>query len=292
VATQHQPSARASQPHIQNPLQNLSNTTAVARKKSAPSQTTSGGGAAQKTAPKRAPNAAVVPLPAQEEQPPFRNTRARSRSLEPIMAPKAKDKGKGKGRKTPILQPVFEDRAAKVEVDIPVLSLTETGSAGETYEEEVAVDQLLSEGFRESLDDAQVRMALENPAQVDGVTRDTEDEDESEEEDELEKLLKARDAKTKATPSSKPSASGASRLQTNMSSQSAYNPLSNISTPVPKRRTRSTRAAAVSALEPTFPTPGSRARAIREQEQEELKRAPYEPPVGTRASVHKAKLLS
>jgi len=288
VATQHQPSARAAQPHV-NPLQNLSNTTAVAKRKSAPSQTTGGGGAARRTVPKRAPNAAVAPLPAQEEQPPFRNTRARSRSLEPIIVAKEKNKGKGKGKKKPILQPVFEDQAAKVEVDIPALSPTHTGPTKETYEEEEAVDQLLSEGFMESHDDAQVRMALENPGQFGGAAGDTEDEDESEKEDDLEKLLKARDAKTKATIRSKPLASGASRPQINMSpvaGQSAHNLLS---TPVPNRRTRLTRAADVEALETTFPTPGSRARVVREQAEEELKRAPYEPPAGTRARVHKAK---
>jgi hypothetical protein len=207
------------------------------------------------------------------------------------MVAKAKDKSRGKGKKTPILQSVFEDQAARAEVDIPALSLTQTGPTRETYEEEEAVHQLLSEGLMESHDDAQVRMALENPGQVGGAARDTEDEDESEEEDELEKLLKARDAKAKATARSKPLAS---RPQTNMSpmaNQSAYN-LNNVSTPVPNRRTRSTRAAAVSALGPTFPSPGSRARVVREQQEEELKRAPYEPPVGTRASVLKAKLLS
>lgn len=297
VASQHQPRTRAVQPHA-NPLQNPSNTAAVAKKQSAPSQTAGGSGAARKTAPKRAPNPALasasVPAPAQEEQPPpFRITRARSRSLEPIAMVKEKDKGKGKGKgkekkRTPILQPVFEDQAiVKVEAHIPPPPLSETGPTRETYEEEEAVDQLLSEAVMEPEDDAQVRKAFEDFLQAGDEGADAEEDDESEEEDELEKLLKARDTKSQATARSKPSASGTSRPAANGSptaSRFTYSPLINISTPVPSRRTRSTHVAAVSLRERTFPSPGSRASVVREKKERELKRAPYEPPAGTRAA--------
>jgi len=271
------------QPHA-NPLQNPSNTAAVAKK-----QTTGGSGAARKTAPTRAPNPALasapVPAPAQEEQPPpFRITRARSRSLEPIaMVKKDKGKGKGKGKekkRTPILQPVFEDQAiVKVEAHIPPPPLSETGPTRETYEEEEAVDQLLSEAVMEPEDDAQVRRAFEDFLQAGDEGADAEEDDESEEEDELEKLLKARDTKSQATARSKPSANGSPTA-----SRSTYSPLINISTPVPGRRTRSTHVAAVSLLQSTFPSPGSRASVVREKKERELKRAPYEPPAGTRAA--------
>lgn len=66
--------------------------------------------------------------------------------------------------------------------------------------------------------------------------------------------------------------------------------ISQLVTPVPlNRRTRSSRAA---ELIPQFPSPGTRARDVKEQKERESKHTPYEPPAGTRASAHKARRLT
>jgi hypothetical protein len=210
---------------------------------------------------------------------------------------KTKNKGKGKRRKTPVLRPVVETPAVGGDEDIPPLSLSQTGSAGETYEEEEVVDQLLSEAPIPPEDRMQIMTALENPGQVGDIVLDGEDDDgdDDDEDDELERLLKARGAKVKATSQSKPYAATASRPQTNanpLARSPTHNALANISTPVPAHRRRSARAAAVtSVVESNFPSPGTRARAFREHKEREAKMAPYEPPEGTRASAHRARLF-
>jgi len=75
-----------------------------------------------------------------------------------------------------------------------------------------------------------------------------------------------------------------------MAGQSVAHPLTNINTPVPGRRLRSAYVAATSVMDATFPPPGTRASVIRDQKEREARGTPYEPPKGTRASKHKARL--
>ena len=289
IATQPQPITRPAQTQTQtkaNPPQNLSNTTAVRQEQPVPS--TGGGRAARKTVPKRVPNtAAVVPsAPVQMEQRPLRITRARSRSVDPNVASKAKDKGKGKGKQIPALRPVFEDPAVGRDEGI-----SQSGLTGETYEEEDAVDHLLIEASMEPEDDAQIRRVLENPDQL--GKEETEEDEDDEDEDELDRLVKARAAKEKATSRSKPAVSANPlRPGTNINrstGSSTGNPLTNTHTPITGQSTRTATAAVEMALESNFPSPGSRARAVREKMERESRKAQYEPPEGTRA--HKARLL-
>jgi hypothetical protein len=213
----------------------------------APTWKKQSGGVARKTAPRRTKEVVEV-------EPPFRNTRARSRSMSVgAVQTKATDR-KGKGKETStstVLQPVTEDQDRASEL-----------GGRETYEDEEAVDLLLSEG---------------PVGPVDGEEKNETEEEEEEEEDELEILLKARNAQSKSNPLA------LTRTRSDIAMTPVYvPPSSNLSTPVPASRLRT-----LSSLDlglGNFPSTGTRARVVREQKEWEAKRVPYEPPVGTRAS--------
>ena len=285
--------ARPTRAHA-NPPQNLLHKAVVPKEQPVHTQ----GGAAQRTTRKGASSLLAAPasLLAREQQPPFRNTRARSRSTEPTVAAKAKDGSKGKG-KIARLQSVVEHQAAGSDADVPPLSLSQTGPAaiGETYKEEEAVDQLLSEAPVGPEDDMQVMKALEHGSQMKGMGMAPDGEEDDDDDDELERLLTARQAKSKSTSRSQSTAAAAvSRSQANFNrtvGRSGPSSLADMSTPVPVVTSplRSARAALDRAA--AFPSPGTGARELREKKERESKRAPYEPPEGTRASAHRARLF-
>lgn len=251
----------------------------------------------------------------------YRVTRSKSKSLEPMIATDA-DKTK-QGKKVvedKSLVPVIEDEniagenigehVETLEVEIP--SIASTGSGiGQSHAEEEAVDELLNEeasavhdededkdelAAHESEDDAQTRRALQNELPA----NDSDDTDESDEE-------LARGLQDKPKPQGvmrlkaqfNPSVKGSSGYTRSPStadiagtnrrpSQSNLggNPLriASVATTTPiNARTRAARAALAKAPQPTFPSPGTKARVLREQMDEQLKRANYQPPLGTRA---------
>jgi hypothetical protein len=199
---------------------------------------------------------------------------------------------------------------------------------GETNNEEEEVDQLLDDDpsgtvdlsgddvvisdaapaqeEEEPEDDAQIRMALEHP----GAGRDTEedeDEDEEDSDDDLAKMQKAaREPKPKLRPNPKSGASSTTSRHYKPSPQTQINPPS---APRGARRTADpnpllgngsparptsefSRPAPMASPDETFPSAGTLARAERARPDRKARNASYEPPEGTRASAHKAKLGS
>lgn len=229
-----------------------------------------------------------------------RVTRARSKSLEPTAHPANTAQGKGKGRAS-ALATVAEDHdndndTFEDDVGIPSVGASHAAISGYTNDEEDAVDELLNEDASamvkgtEPEDDAQIRRALQEA-----------DEEEQEEEQErvfnpggLDKFVdRHRRLRSSRAPSAAPSYQPLFDVQNAMAlSRSSVAPqaLNPLTTPAPHRRTRSSRGV-IPVSETAFPSPGTRAKVVKEQKESESRRTPYEPPKGTRASAHKARRL-
>jgi hypothetical protein len=245
---------------------------AVVRAQASPTHA-SGSGASQRVTSGRVSNVvlarAIVAAPRQPESPaPFRNTRARSKSVEHSLPGGVKKLAKGRKH---VLDPVTEDQNAIEErgnerdqlvevedIEPPAVYFSQAGpmavGRGETNNEEEEVDQLLDEEpsgtvdlnvgddpfmhlsdddvEQEPADDAQVRVALENP---DGSTAQGEEDesvDESDSEDELAQLQNLTTAQGQPNPGTN---------NTSGSTERRYKPLSHTQNNLPFASISSTR---------------------------------------------------
>lgn len=265
-------------------------------------------GARKQTAQRRPPPSPPVP----------RITRAQSKSLEPAsIITKASEatKTKGKGRASALV-PVAETQMDEEhesdfeehdeQIDAGPQNAAISGRT-QTYEEEHAVDGLLNEGAStvvmdpEPEDDAQTKRAFEAADNDDNEDDHMEDVGEDARLhplnlsaiDRLQSRHKTRRSSRahSRAPSVFASRSNQPLFEVNgaPSLRSSIAPPSQLVTPMPHRRTRST---LVTEFNPQFPSPGTRAKDVKEQKERESKHTPYEPPVGTRASAHKARRLA
>ncbi|KAF7974245.1 hypothetical protein HWV62_13138 [Athelia sp. TMB] len=235
----------------------------------------------------------------------FRVTRARSQPLEPTLATATATeptKTEGKSRASALV-PVVEDRAddereeAEEAEEIPAVP-SFAAISGRTLDEENAVDNLLNDGELEPEDDAQTRRAFEAAQE-----NDEDGEDAGVQSRSLNLNLSALDrhlSRHKTRRSSRAPSVIAARANPPLfdaqnrngapSVRSSMAPPSQLFTPLPYRRTRSTHIPDPVTL-PLFPSPGTRAKAVKDTRERESKGTPYEPPSGTRASAHKARRL-
>ncbi|KAH7890127.1 hypothetical protein F5I97DRAFT_1850356 [Phlebopus sp. FC_14] len=241
---------------------------------------------------------------------PYRNTRARSRSVEPqaeIVQEARKSKGKGKARMVELeADPEDSDQRPENEgAVIPVASSSGLPLAG-TLDDEMAVENLLDPSADESdasaegiprfqeivevedgsgddeekdeylpryqdvgsdepsdSDDAETHHALRQPPRPRDADGDSpSDRSKDEDEDEDERLQRLANASLRRVPATTSRGTGAA------------------ATPArPHTRSR--------AREPTFPSPGTRAREVVDRINQEKMKLPYTPPPGSRAAARR-----
>ncbi|KAF9469297.1 hypothetical protein BDZ94DRAFT_371453 [Collybia nuda] len=241
---------------------------------------------------KAAPLGPTPSLPSAMLDPPYRNTRSRSRSVEPSstaaqISVKVKRKGKTKepAPHQP-LEPVKEENTGMLDVQ-DVGEIVLITQSGEAMEEERDVEELLVADTTDISDDEQVDGTLRRIYQLprpqfptSNIILDNHPED----------ILRRYDARSASSrrSSARPSfvvrnniaRFGAEGLVSSRTSRSIGDSNLQPSTPVRSRK-RSTSSAE------SFPLSGTKASAMKRKIQEEEKNNPYTPPPGTRAAEHK-----
>ena len=225
-----------------------------------------------KPRPKRRPPLAVVQG---NNEPPYRNTRSRSRSVEPVALPPPKHK-----RKTKRTEAIPEE--VEVEEVVP---------ATETQEEEMVVEDLLTTNSAHQTtrlralsletDDAQTRQDLASSS----TFRRTNPSDILRTFEERYPVPATQQASMQPPALShknqRPRQIGPQPRRPQMATNTSAGALK---IPVPRTpNTSRVRAQSTSSTEP-FPIPGTKASAAKQKIQEQEKRTPYKPPQGTRAA--------
>lgn len=258
------------------------------------------GGAAKRTATVFVRSPAVVRDA--DQAPPYRNTRARSRSADPSVANVAKRTAQRRGKKAALVPDRNPELVIAEEEETNVhVSQSQGGGIGTFAEEAVVGDMLLNDDDAavepEPDDDAQIRRALERPDEA--GTGESDSDSDLDFEAEMEAKLHAVDAHNDELQPQPGGAHGSKPprsvplKQVDFVSRQVQIPVPTSTVTPPRRDLRNrlrSGVVAAATLANVFPSPGTKAREVKEQRDREAKSTPYIAAEGTRASAYRAKV--